>query len=70
MRPKLQRSVHYCEKTKQATVKEYRDEFDLYQDKQLMAGVSNSIPLKDAQGNVLQSEYGYYAYKDYQTLVL
>jgi DNA replication licensing factor MCM3 len=30
----------------------------------------NSIPVKDAEGNPLSTEYGYCVYKDVQTLVI
>lgn len=65
VRPKVVKSVHYCEKTGQFTSKEYRDV------------TSNSgqptgavYPQRDDQGNVLTTEFGLSKYKDHQTLVV
>ena len=61
--------MHYCEKTKSGSVREYNDEYDLTAEKNLKIG-AQSYPLKDAQGNPLTTEYGYSQYKDFQTLLL
>ena len=65
VRPKVVKSVHYCEKTGQFISKEYRDV------------TSNNgpptgavYPQRDDQGNVLTTEFGLSKYKDHQILVV
>ncbi len=65
VRPKVVKSVHYCEKTRQFTTKEYRDV------------TSNSgqptgavYPQRDDQGNPLTTEFGLCKYKDHQTVIV
>ena len=65
VRPKVVKSVHYCEKTRQFTTKEYRDV------------TSNSgqptgavYPQRDDQGNPFTTEFGLCKYKDHQTVIV
>lgn len=65
VRPKVVKSVHYCEKTRQFTTKEYRDV------------TSNSgqptgavYPQRDDQGNPLTTEFGLCKYKDHQIVIV
>ncbi|KAK3271103.1 MCM DNA helicase complex subunit [Cymbomonas tetramitiformis] len=63
VRPKLQKSVHYCAKTKEFTQREYRDATS-------NSGVPTgaSYPTRDSEGNVLVTEFGLCKYRDHQTL--
>jgi DNA replication licensing factor MCM3 len=65
VRPKVVKSVHYCEKTGQFTTKDYRDV------------TSNSgqptgavYPQWDDQGNPLTTEFGLCKYKDHQSVTV
>lgn len=60
VRPKLLKSVHYCEATGTGHVKVYGGEGDR----------STTIPLRDAEGNPMSMEFGLSTYKDTQTLLL
>ena len=68
VRPKLTQSVHYCQTTQNPTIKQYYDEFNLAEDKNI--GLPKGYPLKDMNGNPLETEFGYCSYKDFQTIVL
>ncbi len=68
VRPKLVKSVHYCDKTNMSSIKEYNDDYDLSYEKNY--GVSNSFPLKDIEGNPLTCEFGYSLFKDFQSIVI
>lgn len=68
VRPKLVKSMHYCDKTNMSSVKEYNDDYDLSTEKNY--GISNAFPLKDIEGNPLTCEFGYSLFKDFQTIVL
>jgi DNA replication licensing factor MCM3 len=83
VRPKLVHSVHYCEDTKQGSVKEYNDQYSLTQNNQntQMGGnfgnigkvaqyFSNTVPTKDINGNPLTFEYGLSFFRDFQTLLI
>jgi DNA replication licensing factor MCM3 len=79
VKPKLIRSVHYCEETKQGSVKEYDDQFSLSQRTNLDANfgsakvaqyMSNTVPTKDMHGNPLSFEYGLSCFKDFQMLLV
>ncbi|EFA84853.1 MCM family protein [Heterostelium album PN500] len=65
VRPKVMKSVHYCEKTKEMSEKQYSD-----------ATLDDTIPTsasylsKDAAGNPLVTEYGLCEYKDSQCLTI
>ncbi|KAG4094749.1 MCM-domain-containing protein [Neocallimastix lanati (nom. inval.)] len=64
VRPKILRSVHYCEKTKMYHSRDYRDA--------TMSGnsipTSTVYPKEDENGNPLTTEYGYCLYRDFQTV--
>ncbi|KAJ3282409.1 MCM DNA helicase complex subunit [Borealophlyctis nickersoniae] len=66
VRPKVVRSVHYCEKTQVFHAREYRDGTSL----------SNAVPTgsvypkEDDEGNPLTTEFGFSTYRDYQTASL
>ncbi|CAG8643009.1 6166_t:CDS:10, partial [Ambispora gerdemannii] len=66
VRPKLAKSVHYCEKTGMFHSKEYRDA--------TMTGnqqpSSSVYPTEDENGNPLTTEFGYSVYRDHQTISL
>lgn len=61
VRPKVVKSVHYCETTKAFTSREYRDGTSL---SGLPTGAQ--YPTKDDAGNLLTTEYGLSVYKDSQ----
>lgn len=64
VRPKIVRSVHYCENTGQFHGREYRDpavSFD-------PIPTTTVYPTEDGQGNPLTTEYGYSTYRDHQTI--
>jgi len=65
VRPKVAKSVHYCEATKAFTTMEYRDVTAL-------SGLPTSAvyPNKDSSGNHLTTEYGMCTYKDSQTITM
>lgn len=66
VRPKIARSVHYCENTLLFHAREYRDGTSL----------GNAIPTgtiypkEDENGNPLTTEFGFSTYRDYQTIGL
>ena len=65
VRPKIVRSVHYCEKTGQFTTKEYRD----------VTSTSGQptgavYPQRDDQGNPLTTEFGLCKYKNHQVITV
>ncbi|DBA91266.1 TPA: hypothetical protein ACH3X2_004134 [Trebouxia sp. C0005] len=65
VRPKVVKSVHYCEKTRQFTTKEYRD----------VTSTSGQptgavYPQRDDQGNPLTTEFGLCKYKDHQIVIV
>jgi len=65
VRPKVLRSVHYCEKTRLFHKKDYTDAT-------MIGGSSipstNTYPKEDSNGNPLTTEYGYCKYRDFQTI--
>ena len=63
VRPKVQRSVHYCAETKQFHTREYRDVTSL-------SGLPTGsvYPTRDESGNLLVTEYGLCKYRDSQTI--
>ena len=65
VRPKVLRSTHYCPTTAKFTSKEYRDLTSL-------GGVAtgSSYPTKDADGHLLETEYGMSEYVDHQMITL
>ena len=81
VRPKLVHSVHYCEDTKQGTVKEYADQYAINNETTNIGGnfsgnskanqfTSNTVPVKDINGNPLSFEYGLSFFRDFQTLLV
>lgn len=77
VRPKLVSSVHYCEDTKQGSVKEYHDQFSLGNNANIegnfisakAAGyMTNAVPTKDLNGNPISFEYGLSNFRDIQIL--
>lgn len=65
VRPKVARTVHYCEKTGVESSMSYHDSTSL-------SGfpTSSVYPTKDAAGNPLTTEFGLSTYTDHQTLVI
>jgi DNA replication licensing factor MCM3 len=76
VRPKLVRSVQYCPKTQEYSMREYRDSTSLDIGIEVKENLgermptSSTFPTQDANGNPLEVEHGLCLYKDYQTLVL
>ncbi|TPX72782.1 hypothetical protein SpCBS45565_g00095 [Spizellomyces sp. 'palustris'] len=66
VRPKVARSVHYCEKTQLFHMREYRDGTSLGN----AIPTGSVYPKEDDSGNPLTTEFGYSAYRDYQTVSL
>lgn len=64
VRPKVFKSVHYCEKTQLFSEREYRDGLSLSNDIPTFA----MYPRTDDQGNLLTIEYGASVYKDFQMI--
>ncbi|GLV31799.1 Minichromosome maintenance 3 [Carabus blaptoides fortunei] len=63
VRPKVVRSVHYCEATQKVLERKYTDLTSID------AFPSSSVyPTKDEEGNPLETEYGLSVYKDHQTV--
>ncbi|KAF2456151.1 MCM2/3/5 family-domain-containing protein [Lineolata rhizophorae] len=64
VRPKVVKSVHFCEKTRNFHYREYRD-----QTSSANKPASTSVyPTEDDEGNPLVTEYGYSVYRDHQTI--
>jgi len=63
VRPKVQRSVHYCAETKQFHTREYRDVTSL-----TGLPTGSVYPTRDESGNLLVTEYGLCKYRDSQTI--
>ncbi len=65
MRPKVQKTVHYCDKTSIHSEMVYHDATSL-------TGFPTSAiyPTKDLEGNPLTTEFGLSTYDDHQTLVI
>lgn len=84
VRPKLVKSYHYCEETKQGSIKEYNDQFTndhTYVLESMNKGGgknmsnnmlfnNNSVPMKDIYGNPLSFEYGLSEFRDFQTILI
>eukprot|EP01117_Protostelium_nocturnum_P010627 TRINITY_DN3825_c0_g2_i1.p1 TRINITY_DN3825_c0_g2~~TRINITY_DN3825_c0_g2_i1.p1 ORF type:complete len:512 (-),score=182.43 TRINITY_DN3825_c0_g2_i1:93-1562(-) len=71
VRPKVVKSVHYCEKTEQQHTRYYRDALTISTiGNQSGVGfpTTSTYPTKDDNGNPLSTEYGLSVYKDHQTL--
>ena len=65
VRPKLVRSVHYCERTGQMLTKEYRD---VTANTGLPTGAA--YPQRDQEGNPLETEFGLCTYLPNQTVTV
>jgi DNA replication licensing factor MCM3 len=63
VRPKVQRSVHYCADTKLFHTREYRDVTSL-----TGLPTGSVYPTRDEAGNLLTTEYGLCKYRDNQTI--
>lgn len=82
IKPKVVKSVHYCEATKQHTEREYVDSTDPQlglppidaEGKEMIDRIVNVTttvyPTKDKDGNPLETEFGLSEYKDHQTITL
>jgi len=71
VKPKIQTSVHYCEKTKKGLIKHYHDQYNLAQAPEVEGSEqNNAFPTKDANDNPLSAEYGYCLYKDSQSITI
>lgn len=68
VRPKLQKSFHYCDKTKQGIVKSYSDQYSIG-GKEEFDG-NSTFPTTDAAGNPMTPDYGFMDYEDTQKLVI
>lgn len=64
VRPKVVRSVHYCDKTGQFHAREYRDQTTSFNP----MPTTSVYPTEDSEGNPLITEYGYSTYRDHQTI--
>lgn len=63
--PKIIKSVHYCPFTMKSMERRYSDLSSLERQPTYSA-----YPLKDADGNLLETEYGLSLYKDHQSITL
>ncbi|KAI8607430.1 MCM2/3/5 family-domain-containing protein, partial [Chytriomyces sp. MP71] len=66
VRPKVARSVHYCEKTALFITRDYRDGTSLGNS----VPTGSTYPKEDDEGNPLSTEYGLSTYRDFQTLTI
>ncbi|KAK6098174.1 hypothetical protein BDV3_004456 [Batrachochytrium dendrobatidis] len=64
VRPKVARSVHYCEETKIFYSREYRDGTSL----ENAVPTGSVYPKEDNEGRPLTTEFGFSTYRDYQTM--
>ena len=65
VRPKIIKSVHYCEKTQRMTSREYRDVTSL-----TGQPTGSVYPQRDENGNPLTTEFGLCKYKNHQVVVV
>ncbi|CDK25895.1 unnamed protein product [Kuraishia capsulata CBS 1993] len=66
VRPKIVRSVHYCDTTGRFHQREYRDQTTSFNP----LTTSAAYPTTDPEGNKLVTEYGYSKYRDHQTITV
>lgn len=66
VRPKVVRSVHYCEHSGRFHAREYRDQTTYFNPITTAA----IYPTEDPEGYKLMTEYGYSTYRDHQTITL
>lgn len=64
MRPKVTKTVHYCEKTEKFHYREYHDVSNFG----TIQASSSAYPKVDEEGNPLQTEYGFSVYRDQQRI--
>src|SRR4051794_35820220 len=65
VRPKVVRSVHYCDATQLFHQREYRDATTAGG---AMLATSSVYPTEDENRNPLTTEFGYCVYRDHQTI--
>ena len=82
IKPKVVKSVHYCQATKQHSQREYVDATDPQlglhavdasgrEIPDRIVGITPTVyPNKDAEGNLLETEFGLSVFKDHQTITL
>lgn len=82
IKPKVVKSVHYCEATKQHSERQYVDSTDPQlglpavdaegtEMTDRIVNITDSVyPTKDKDGNPLETEFGLSEYKDHQTITL
>ena len=63
VRPKVVKSVHYCEQDDKFFFREYRD-----QTMTVGATTTSVYPTEDTDGHPLVTEYGHSLYRDHQTI--
>ncbi|VEU23770.1 DEKNAAC104815 [Brettanomyces naardenensis] len=66
IRPKIIKSIHYCEKTGRFHSREYRDQTTSFNPITTPA----IYPTEDPDGNKLTMEYGFSKYRDHQTITI
>lgn len=66
MRPKVAKSVHYCQDTDTFHYREYRDPTQLGPE----VASTTSYPKEDENGNKLETEYGFSVYRDHQKIAI
>ena len=67
VKPKLAKSYHYIPATKQGYVQEYKDQYSVEGQGNF---TSKLFPTKDAAGNLMTAEYGYWNYSNVQKLII
>ena len=74
VKPMIQTSVHYCEATRKGKVVHYEDNTNLAEmgddSRQGPIGGGQNMPVTDAEGNALTTEFGYCLYKDSQVVTI
>lgn len=77
VKPMIQTSVHYCEATRKGKVVHYEDNTNLAemgdegrQGPMGGMGGGQNMPVTDAEGNALTTEFGYCLYKDSQMVTI
>ncbi|KAJ1956839.1 MCM DNA helicase complex subunit, partial [Dispira parvispora] len=68
VRPKVLRSVHYCDQKRVFLAREYRDATMLSTDTSDLLSTGTAYPTEDDDGNPLTTEYGLCVYMDHQTI--
>ena len=67
VKPKINKSYHYIEETKQGYVQQYKDQYAV---EGTGDNISRMFPTKDAAGNPMTPDYGYCEYQDVQKVVI